>query len=408
MRLYNSLTKSKDEFIAINPSKVTIYVCGITPYDTTHLGHAFTYISFDTLIKYLNYKQFKVEYTQNVTDINDRDNDILKKTQERNTSWNELGQYWTKHFLNDMGDLNWTVPNHYLKASENIASMVDLIKKILADDYAYIVNGSVYLDITKKVNYGKLSRLTKDQMLEKAQEFDEDINNPDKKHPLDITLWRASTSNQASHIPSFPSPFSKGRPGWHLECSAMAISSLGEQIDIHGGGIDLIYPHHESEIAQSEAGTDKVPFVNFWMHTGTVFYQNSKMSKSLGNLVMVSDLLKKYSSNTLRYCLLSHHYRQSWEFKEEELEQANKKLQVITTLLNISHSNKYQTTNQTPDPANALDIDIIKEFENYMNDDLNTPKVLQLMSDLSADLIKNPNGQSLKDLTTIYHTLGFK
>lgn len=299
LRLYNSLTRKKEEFILLNDKKVTIYVCGITPYDTTHLGHAFVYISFDVLIRYLKFKGYKVTYTQNVTDINDRDKDVLQRAKEQNISWQKLSDYWTKRFLNDMKTLGWIMPTNYLKASENLNSMINLIKKIITNGYAYIKNGSVYFDISKKQDFGKLSRLTNDEMLKIAEDFDEDIKNPDKKNPLDITLWRASSKNQPPHIPSFKSPFGMGRPGWHIECSAMSMSTLGDQIepfdtlrvngehyrtiDIHGGGIDLIYPHHEAEIAQSEAASRKTPFVKFWLHIGSVSYRGKKMSKSLGN-----------------------------------------------------------------------------------------------------------------------------
>jgi len=322
MKLFNSLTLKKETFAPLNDKKVTIYVCGITPYDTTHLGHAFTYIWFDVLVRYLTFKGYKVTYTQNVTDINDRDNDILKKAKELNTSWQKLGDFWTKKFLDDMKALNWIMPNNYLKASENIEPMTNLIQKLINNRYAYSRNGSVYFDIKQKKDYGKLSKLRKTEMLKIAKDFEEDIENPDKKNPLDFTLWKTSSKNQPSHIPSFDSRFGKGRPGWHIECSAMAIDTLGDRIDIHGGGIDLIYPHHEAEIVQSEGATGKKPFVKYWLHTGSVSYKGKKMSKSLGNLVMVSDLLKKFSANAIRFLLLSHHYREPWDFEEKELYEA--------------------------------------------------------------------------------------
>jgi len=334
-----------------------MYVCGITPYDTTHLGHAFTYISFDILVRYLAFLGYKVEYTQNVTDINDRDNDILKRAQQQNIPWQNLADLWTNRFLSDMKALNWVKPTHYIKASENIDSMIVLIQKLLKKTFAYQKNNSVYLDITKIKDYGKLSKLSQKQMLKIAQDFEEDVDNPNKKNPLDITLWRASTLTQPKHIPSFPSPWGKGRPGWHIECSAMAIHTLGEQIDIHGGGKDLIFPHHEVEIAQSEGATGKKPFAKYWMHTGEVSYKGKKMSKSLGNLVMVSDLLKKYSANAIRWVLLSHHYRKPWEFHEDELKEAEK---VIKTL-------------------HLVDTPLPEEFLKALQDDLNTPKVLEII-----------------------------
>ncbi len=364
MKIFNTLTKSLDEFTSITPNKVKIYVCGITPYDTTHLGHAFTYIFFDVLIRYLKSLGYEVLYTQNVTDINDRDNDILKKAKEQNTTWENLSEYWTKRFLNDMQRLNWLAPSHYLKASENIASTIELIQKLIENRLAYIVGGSVYLDISKKADFGKLSGLNSVQMLSVAKDFEEDLDNPEKKHPLDITLWRGSSS-------FFNSPFGKGRPGWHLECSGMAISTLGEQLDIHGGGKDLIFPHHEAEIAQSEGATGKSPFAKYWLHTGAVFYQGQKMSKSLGNLVMISDLLKKYSANAIRWVLLSHHWHEDWEFREEELMEAEKTCAFKTNREILCYAQN----------------DIVQNFKDIMNNNLDTSKALELLQETKSKQI---------------------
>ncbi len=373
MIIYNSLTKKKEKFNPLNPKKVSIYVCGITPYDTTHLGHAFTYISFDVLIRYLKFKEFEVEYTQNVTDINDRDKDILQRALEQDTTWQKLSEYWTDKFLKDMTALNWISPTHFLYASQQLVPIIRIIEKLLQKNFAYTKNGSVYLDIFQFPNYGKLSRLTKKQMLKTAKDFEEDLDNPNKKHPLDITLWKASTPNQPSHIPSFSSPWGSGRPGWHIECSAMSISTLGEQIDLHGGGVDLKFPHHEAEIAQSEGATGKTPFVKYWLHTGNVSFEGEKMSKSKGNLVMVSDLLKKYSPNAIRWLVLSRHWRENWEYKEKDLNQAQKDVATV--------EGKLQDGN-------------LEDFIKIMDNDLNTPKALEL-------LITSKNKR-------IYDILGFK
>lgn len=359
-------------FSTIIPKKVTIYVCGITPYDTTHLGHAFTYISFDALIRFLKLRGYEVIYSQNITDINDRDGDILERARIQNISWSDLATFWTEKFLRDMQDLNWTAPTHYLKASESIEIMVSLIQRLLERGIAYSHNNSVYLDITKKKGYGKLSRLTEAQMLKMAKNFEEDVNNPNKRNPLDITLWRATEPHQQIHIPSFESPFGKGRPGWHIECSAMSIGSLGKQIDIHGGGKDLVFPHHEAEIIQSEGSTEKIPFAKYWIHTGQVFYEGEKVSKSKGNLVMVSRLLEKYSANAVRFLLLSHHYRENWEYREEELAMAEKRLRGLV--------GKLRATGKT-------------KFVDIMNQDLDTPKALELMLHTKSK--------------TIYDALGF-
>lgn len=369
LTVYNTLSRQKEEFIPLQDQSVSMYVCGITPYDTTHLGHAFTYIFFDIVYRYLTFKGYKVTYTQNVTDINDRDNDILKRAKEQNTSWQDLANFWTKRFLDDMKELNWVMPTYYLKASEHIRHMVELTQKILANGYAYEVNGSVYLNTEKVNDFGKLSNFSKEQMLETAKKFEEDLENKDKKHPLDITLWRASAKNQPEHIPSFQSPFGNGRPGWHIECSAMSTEKLGEKIDIHGGGIDLIYPHHESEIAESEAATGKKPFAKYWFHTGIVGYQGKKMSKSVGNLVLVSDLLKKYSPNAIRYLLLSRHYRSLWDYKESDLGEAEKVVMLF----------KEKATE---------DLDMAKEFIDAMEDDFNTPLALSILQKQEAISLK--------------------
>lgn len=373
MKIYNTLTRKISVFTPLVPKKVSIYVCGVTPYDTTHLGHAFAYISFDVLIRYLKFKGFEVTYTQNVTDINDRDKDILERARQQNIPWHELSDFWTGKFLQDMKALNWTQPTHYLKASENIQPMISLIQKLLTNGLAYTGNGSVYLDVTKKSGYGKLSGLTRDQMLGKARDFEEDVDNPDKRNPLDITLWKTAGPHQPRHIPSFDSPFGKGRPGWHIECSAMSIFSLGEQIDIHGGGTDLIFPHHEAEIIQSEGSTGKIPFAKYWIHTGQVSYKGEKMSKSKGNLVMVSSLLEKYSANAVRWLLLSHHYRKRWEFEEAELASAQSKIGSLEGELHDGNE---------------------EEFTKIMDSDLYTPGVLEL-------LLRSKNKR-------IYDILGFE
>lgn len=400
MQLYNTLSRQKELFTPLNNHNVTMYVCGITPYDTTHLGHAFTYISFDVLFRYLRYKEYEVIYTQNVTDINDRDNDLLKRAKEQKISWQELANYWTKRFLDDMQKLNWIKPTNYIKASENIDSMIELIQKIIDNKYGYVVNNNVYLDVKKDKSYGELLRLSESEMLALAKQFEEDIANPDKKNPLDITLWRSSEKTQSSHIPSFESPFGLGRPGWHIECSAMAMTTLGERIDIHGGGMDLIYPHHESEIAQSESGTKKKPFVKYWLHTGTVSYEGKKMSKSLGNLVLVSDLLKKYSPNAIRWILLSHHYRESWEFQMEELDAAESMFKKITPQL-LSYDVRGGASEKNP----YKDM-----FAEAMNDDMNTPKVLQHLVQWTSEVgEKSGNDATLQSdaIADILKTLGF-
>ncbi len=366
MKLYNSLTKKIEKFSPIDNKTVKIYVCGITPYDTTHLGHAFTYIYFDALIRYLKYKNYHVIYTQNITDINDRDNDMLNRAKEQGIPWQNLANLWTDKFLDDMNSLNWIMPDHYLWASAHIPAVIQIIDSLIYKGLAYRVNGGVYFDISQDINYGKFSGFSEEKMLEISREFDEDLDNLDKKNPLDITLWRPTTEDQSEHIPSFESPYGPGRPGWHIECSAMANCSLGDQIDIHGGGIDLIFPHHEAEIAQSESATGKIPFAKYWLHTQLVSHQGKKMSKSVGNLVLISDLLQKYSANAIRFMLLSHHYRTVWEFSENELKEAEKKIDKIINIISSSRIQKENNSN-------------IQKFNTVLENDLNTPKALEIM-----------------------------
>ena len=387
LKLYNSLTQKIEEVTFIENGKATLYVCGITPYDTTHLGHAFTYLSFDTLIRILEKENIKVAYTQNVTDINDRDNDILKRAKEQNTTWEKLSDFWTKRFLDDMKTLNWRKPDNYIKASENIQSMIAIIERIIDNGFGYIVKGNVYLDINKASDFGKLSRLNKDEMLKIADNFEEDTKNLDKKNPLDITLWKATLENQPNHIPSFNSPWGNGRPGWHIECSAMGMTTLGEQIDIHGGGIDLIYPHHESEITQSECATNKKPFSRFWIHTASVYMNKEKMSKSLGNLILIYDLLKKYSPNAIRFVLLSHHYRKSWEYSENEFIEAEKTIKEIKEKLPLLPKENTK---------------IQEEIDNLLNNDLQIPQALKLIYNL---VLKNEI--STNEVKTNLELLGF-
>jgi L-cysteine:1D-myo-inositol 2-amino-2-deoxy-alpha-D-glucopyranoside ligase len=362
MKLYNSLTKQKDTFTTNKPHEVTMYVCGITPYDTTHLGHAFTYTSFDILYRFLEFQGYKVNYTQNVTDIDD---DILKRAKRDNRDWKELGQFWTDKYVGDMQTLSNVKPTHYVKATETMPTIIEIIEKLVTDGFAYEKEGNVYFDAQKDPEYGKLSKYSREQMTLLSRERGANPEDPNKKDPLDFILWQQSLADE----PSWDSTWSKGRPGWHIECSAMVYKYLDKKVDIHGGGHDLIYPHHESEIAQSEAFTKEKPFSQFWMHTGAVMYEGEKMSKSLGNLIMVSDLLKTYTPNAIRYLLLSHHYRQPWEYHKEELNTARAAIKRLESEL---------TT--IPDQTEKSN-KVLKEFTEALADDLDTPKALEILNE---------------------------
>ena len=359
MKLYNTLTRKKENFKSIKNKEVSIYACGITPYDTTHLGHAFVYVFFDALIRYLNFKNYKINYTQNVTDIDD---DILRKAKEENKDWKEIGKFWTDKFLNDLKFLNVLPPTNYVKATDSVKKIIEITEELINKKIAYEKNGNVYFDVKKFKKYGELSKYTESQMILISKERGADPNDPLKKQPLDFILWQKSKEGE----PFWESPWGNGRPGWHIECSAMINQYLGDRIDIHGGGRDLIFPHHESEIAQSESYTGKDPFVKYWMHISMVMYEGEKMSKSLGNLIMISELSKKYSANSIRWLLLSHHYREPWEFDYSDIEEAQEKVSLIKELLNNF-------------PDVKPDIKLREEFESFLDDDFDTPKALDLL-----------------------------
>lgn len=340
-----------------------MYVCGITPYDTTHLGHAFTYVFFDALIRYFRFKGYSVEYTQNVTDIDD---DILKRAKQEGKDWQKLGDFWTKKFLHDLNALHVIPPTHYVKATESIETIIAIIIELEKTGHAYEQKGNVYFRVKSFKDYGKLSKLSEHQMMQLLRERGGNPEDPLKEDPLDFLLWQKSKKDE----PFWKSPWGKGRPGWHIECSSMIYDYLGEQIDIHGGGRDLIFPHHESEIAQSESFTGKKPFVGTWMHTAMLMYEGEKMSKSLRNLVMVSELLKKYSANAVRYVLLSHHYRKPWEFEMTELDDAESVLSEWKKITEKPLKNETSNSKQNP---------YLIAFKEAMENDMNTPEVIELI-----------------------------
>lgn len=385
LKLYNSLTREKEIFKPLKKNKVSIYVCGITPYDVTHLGHAFTYIFFDVLVRYLTFRGYKVNYTQNVTDIDD---DILKKAKEKRTNYKKLGNFWTKIYLSDMKSLNVLLPTHFAKATDSINNMIEIINDLLRKNYAYKKEGNIYFGVSKFKKYGKLSKFSKKQMILISKERGGDPNDPLKKNPLDFILWQRSKENE----PSWDAPFGKGRPGWHIECSAMVNKYFGGQIDIHGGGKDLIFPHHENEIAESESYSGKSPFVKYWIHTAMVLCNGEKMSKSLGNLVMIRKLLSKYSPNAIRWVMLSHYYRHPCEFEEKELHTCEDYVREVTVAL--KQINKVSISKVK---ANSYS----RDFICIMNDDLNTPKVLQLILRVAKRIQREKNKSNIKELQEV-------
>jgi len=294
---------------------VRVYVCGITPYDTTHLGHAFTYVAFDVLVRALRAGGQPVRYVQNVTDVDD---DIIRRARELSTTWDRLASTETALYEADMAALNVRPPDVFPRASQTIPKIIDLVRVLEAQGHAYHRDGNVYFRVGSVTDYGRLSRLGREEMIKLSAQRGADPDDPRKQDPLDFVLWQAGAPDE----PRWESPWGEGRPGWHIECSAMALEHLGDQLDVHGGGADLIFPHHESEIAQSESVTGVRPFARIWVHVGMLSYRGEKMSKSLRNLVLVGDLLRRYDADSIRVLLLRHHYREPWDYTEDQLEDA--------------------------------------------------------------------------------------
>jgi cysteinyl-tRNA synthetase len=306
--LYNTMTQRIEP---LPNESVGLYVCGVTPYDTAHLGHAFTYTVFDVLVRYLRFVGRKVTYVQNVTDIDD---DILLRAASNGVNWKDLGDREYKRFNSAMAAVNNLEPDVVPRATEHIPEMVRIVEGLVAKGLAYEREGCVYFEVKRYPEFGRLFRMPYQAQLQIANERGNFPADPLKKDPLDFVLWQAKKAGE----PSWPSPWGEGRPGWHIECSAMSMKYLGETITIHGGGEDLIFPHHDAEIAQSENFTGK-PFATHWVHTAMVYCGAQKMSKSLGNMVFIPDLLQVCSPDALRLYLLSHHYRRSWDHKARSL-----------------------------------------------------------------------------------------
>ncbi|HEY8921814.1 MAG TPA: cysteine--tRNA ligase [Candidatus Limnocylindria bacterium] len=315
LRLFDARRAELAPFAPIGPAPVGLYVCGVTPYDTGHLGHAFTYLSFDVLRRYLEFLGHGVFYVQNVTDVDD---DMLRRARETGEDYLELGNRHLTTFLTEMAALNWLPPDELPRATEHIPQMLEQIERLVANGHAYADAGHVYFSVDSCPTYGELSKFSREDMLPLALERGSRPEMPGRRDPLDFVLWQPSLVDE----PAWESPWGPGRPGWHIECSAMGIAYLGSHFEIHGGGGDLIYPHHESEIAQAEAATGQRPFVEWWMHAGMLRYDGEKMSKSLGNLVLARDLLRSFSGDAIRLYLVSHHYRSELAYRQADLEAA--------------------------------------------------------------------------------------
>jgi len=321
VQLFNSLTQ---QYATFEPQGegVSLYVCGVTPYDTAHLGHAFVYSTFDVLVRLLRFRGFTVRYVQNVTDIDDA---LFARVRELgDVTWDALARRETERFVHEMEAINIGVPERLVPASTQLPAMLELIAQLLQGGFAYVRDGWVYFSVRRDPMFGRLAYaaglLDDAQRLEVANQYGNDPADPRKEDPLDFVLWRQSEPDE----PSWPSPWGAGRPGWHIECSAIATTFLGAQLDIHGGGADLIFPHHSCEIAQSEHTVAAPPWARYWMHVGLVELGGTKMSKSLGNLISVHNLLRIYSPDAVRLLLASHPYRRPWEFHLPDVDRAQR------------------------------------------------------------------------------------
>lgn len=353
---------------------IRIYVCGVTPYDTTHLGHAFTFIHFDTLVRVLRrlYPAREVVYVQNVTDIDDS---ILLRARTLGVNWKTLGDEQTAQYRTDMRALNVADPTHLVRATSVIPTMVDIIAGLIRSEAAYVVDrGSVFFRVRSRPTYGELSKLTRDEMLTIAgQQDDSDVDDPRKEDPLDFALWKGWSSRPDE--PCWDSPWGRGRPGWHVECSALCYQYLGAQLTIHGGGADLEFPHHDSEIAQSETFTRSRPFAQIWAHVAMVRMDGEKMSKSLGNMVFLRDMLRTYTADAIRIYLLGHHYRRVWEWSPADMDEAA----VIAHRLALAA--------REPDLARGADERAV--FDAALEDDLDTPRAIKILQRVRGDTLRD-------------------
>jgi L-cysteine:1D-myo-inositol 2-amino-2-deoxy-alpha-D-glucopyranoside ligase len=366
LRLYDSLRREVAPFEAPD-GRVRLYVCGVTPYDTTHLGHAFTYLVFDVLIRSLQRHGLRVTYVQNVTDVDD---DLLERARRDRRDWEDLATENVALFRRDLEALEVLMPDFYPWASHEVPAMIQIIEPLLERGLAYRAGGNVYFRVACFPTYGQLSGLDRREMLEVSRKRGADPDDPRKEDPLDFILWQASAPDE----PSWETPWGPGRPGWHIECSAMSYRYLGPQLEVHGGGGDLIFPHHESEIAQSESYSGRQPFARFWVHTSMLRYQGEKMSKSLGNMVFVRQLREHYSPDAIRLCLLAHHYRTEFDFQDDECEQAGELAERLAGAWREQGS-------ADDDPTSAR---IAERGLAALDDDLDTPGAIAALRELLA------------------------
>ncbi len=372
LKVYNTISGKKEDFIPVSEGKVRLYVCGVTVYDHCHIGHARSAIVFDTIYRYLRSKGYDVTYVRNFTDIDDK---IIRRSHEENIPWQEVGRKYIASFYEDMDALGIMRPTHEPRATDHIGDMIALVDSLIKKGHAYNVDGDVYFSVDSFRKYGELSRRPLEEMMSGARvEVDEK-----KKNPLDFALWKASKEGE----PSWDAPFGKGRPGWHIECSAMSTLFLGNPFDIHGGGKDLVFPHHENEKAQTEAATGE-KFVNYWVHNGFVNIDREKMSKSIGNTLSIKDFLKDYHPEVLRLFYLSNHYRSPVDYNGQSIDDVNTALQRLyysrQRALDAQKGKSFKARNF--EQADELN----KKFLEAMDDDFNTALALSYVFELSKEI----------------------
>lgn len=371
LKIYNTISQTKQEFIPIVLNHINIYICGITVYDYCHIGHARTCIVFDSIIRYLISIGYKVNFVRNITDVDDK---ILNKARQNNQPFNIVAEYYTQAMHKDFEALNLLTPNIEPKATEFILDIIILIKTLLINNYAYIgTNGDVFYSVTKFNSYGKLSKRNLEKMQEGSRVFEHVQQAKQELH--DFVLWKLADPTE----PGWDSPWGHGRPGWHIECSAMSLKLLGQHIDIHGGGLDLIFPHHENEIAQSEAVTGN-KFVNYWMHVGFLQINQEKMSKSLGNFILIKDVLKTTHPEVLRYWILSAHYRSQIEFSDDRLVSAKYALDRLYLAIRDLPLKNYDFNNINHPESYT------KKFKLAMNDDFNTSEAIAVLFEVAKEI----------------------
>jgi len=397
MKLYNTMTNKIEEFKTIEENKVKMYVCGPTVYNYIHLGNARPIVVFDTLARYFKHKGMEVEFVQNFTDVDDK---IINKSMEEGTSASEVSEKYIKYFFEDISKLNILDSVKRPKVTENMAEIIEIIQKLIDNGFAYEKDGDVYFEVKKYKDYGKLSN-QKIEELELGARIDvSEI----KKNPVDFALWKKKKDGE----PFWESPWGQGRPGWHIECSAMAKKYLGDTFDIHGGGQDLVFPHHENEIAQSKCAYHG-NFANYWLHNGFIQINGDKMSKSLGNFFLLREILEKFSGNVVRLFILSTHYRKPINFSFENMEDTKKALQNIVKSMNKFENIVEKYKNEKIENVKISEfsqkiVEFDKKFEEAMNEDMNTPQALATIFDQIRETNKFISTNE-NEFSTIYYEI---